>query len=179
MGYSMGGASAILAAYENIAAVCSGKSPRFALHIAFYAPCVVQPDKRVPTGAPVIAFWGTEDGATPKPRCDGFLRAFEKAGGVVRTTWYEGAPHGWNGLTPARFYKDVPNFAPCEFFIHEDGRVTEARTGRTTDTDRQMIENAENCVDFGYAIGRHDKTNALADAGLLNAVNQYLGNAGR
>jgi dienelactone hydrolase len=148
MGYSMGGASAILAAYENIATACLKKSVRFALHISFYAPCTVQPRNRVPTGAPVIALWGTEDGATPKSRCDGFLSVFEKEGIFVQTRWYEGAPHGWNGIKPAKFYKSIPNFAPCEFRIHENGQITEAKSGKTTDTDRQMIENSEYCVEF-------------------------------
>jgi dienelactone hydrolase len=174
MGYSMGGISSILAAYENIAAACSKNSVRFALHVAFYAPCIIQPSKRVPTGVPVIALWGLEDGATPKSRCDGFLKVFEKEGSFVRTIWYEGAPHGWNGMKPAKFYKSVPNFAPCEFLIHENGQITETKTGKTIDTDKQMIENSEYCVDFGYSIGRHDKTNELADTELLKAINQHM-----
>jgi dienelactone hydrolase len=176
MGYSMGGISTILAAYENIATVCLKNSVRFALHIAFYAPCIVQPSKRVPTGTPVIALWGLEDGATPKSRCDGFLKGFEKEGCLVQTIWYEGAPHGWNGIKPTKFYKNVPNFAPCEFLIHENGQITEAKTGKTTDTDKEMIENSENCVDFGYSIGRHEKTNDLSNAELLRAIDQHLKN---
>ena len=174
MGYSMGGASTILAAYENIASASSKNSVRFALHIAFYAPCIVQPRKRVPTGAPIIALWGTEDGATPKSRCDGFLSVLEKEGSFIQTKWYEGAPHGWNGIKPVKFYKRIPNFAPCEFLINENGQITEAKTGKTTDTDKQMIEASEYCVDFGYSIGRHDKTNELADAELLKAINQHM-----
>ena len=174
MGYSMGGASAILAAYENIANSCTKKSMRFALHIAFYAPCIVQPSKRVPTGAPVIALWGMEDEATPKSRCDGFLKAFEKEGCLVQIKWYEGSPHGWNGIKPAKFYKSVPNFAPCEFIINENGQITESKTGKTTDTDKQMIENSEYCVGFGYFIGRHDKTNELANLKLLETIEQHL-----
>jgi dienelactone hydrolase len=174
MGYSMGGISTILAAYENIATASSKNSVRFVLHIAFYAPCIVQPSKRVPTGAPVVALWGLGDGSTPKSRCDAFLRAFEGEGSFVKTKWYEGAAHGWNGIKPAKFYKNVPNFAPCEFLIHENGQITEAKTGKTTDTDKQMIENSENCVDFGYSIGRHDKTNELANAELLKAINQHM-----
>jgi dienelactone hydrolase len=174
MGYSMGGASAILAAYENIAAAISKNNVRFALHIAFYAPCIIQPRKRVPTGVPIIALWGMEDEATPKSRCDGFLSVFEEKGIFVQTKWYEGAPHGWNGIKPAKFYKNVPNFAPCEFLIREDGQITEAKTGKICDTDKQMIEASEFCVDFGYSIGRHDKTNELADAELLKAINQHM-----
>lgn len=174
MGYSMGGISTILAAYETIANVNSKNNLRFALHIAFYAPCIVQPSKRVPTGAPVVALWGLEDRATPKSRCDGFLRAFEEVGSLYQTIWYEGAPHGWNGIKPAKFYENVPNFAPCEYLIHENGQITETKTGKTTDTDKDLIENSANCVDFGYSIGRHDKTNELANAELLKAINQHM-----
>lgn len=174
MGYSMGGISTILAAYDNIAAVSSNSNLRFALHIAFYAPCLIQPSKREPTGAPVIALWGLEDGVTPKSRCDGHLRAFEKAGCYVKTVWYEGTPHGWNGTKQPKFYKGVPNFAPCEFVIHENGQVTEKKTGETTDTDKKMIVNSEYCVDYGYFIGRHERTNELANEELLKAIKMHL-----
>jgi dienelactone hydrolase len=174
MGYSMGGSSAILAAYENIAAACAGGSERFALHVAFYASCIVRPRDGSPTGAPVVALWGEEDGATPKSGCEGFLRDFEEAGVPVRTKWYEGASHGWNGLVPAQFYGNVPNFAPCEFVVQENGQVAEKKTGRTSDTDRQVVETSEHCVDYGYAIGRHDPTNDLADAELLEAIRRHL-----
>lgn len=174
MGYSMGGVSTILAAYENIAAVSSNKSERFALHIAFYAPCVIQPSKREPTGAPVIALWGLEDEATPQSRCDGFLSVFEKEGCFVKTKWYEGAAHGWNGIKPAKFYKGLPTFGHCEFVINENGQITERWTGKTTDTDKQMIENSKYCNDFGYSIGRHERTNELANAELLKAIKQHM-----
>jgi hypothetical protein len=62
-----------------------------------------------------------------------------------------------------------PNFAPCEFLIHGNGEITETKTGKTTDTDKQMIENSENCVDLGYSIGRHDKTNELCFQTVTNS----------
>ena len=123
---------------------------------------------------PVIALWGLEDGATPKSRCDGFLSVFEKEGCFVKTKWYEGAPHGWNGTKQPKFYKGVPNFAPCEFVIHENGQITERKSGKTTDTDKQMIENSEYCAGFGYSIGGHDRTNELANAELLKSIKQQM-----
>lgn len=174
MGYSMGGASAILCAYEQIARASSKNSARFALHVAFYAPCIIQPSQRKPTGAPVIAFWGMEDGATPKSRCEAFLDAFEADGVVVQTTWYAGAAHGWNGRNPPRYYNTIQNFAPCEFLIHENGQLTETKTQSTADTDQEMIKTAESCADVGYTIGRHDKTNELADRELINAINRHM-----
>lgn len=174
MGYSMGGTSTILAAYENLASASSASDARFALHVAFYASCIIQPEERVPTGAPVIALWGTMDGATPKSSCDGFLDVFESAGVFVETRWYEGAAHGWNGNRPARYYEDIPNFAPCDFRIHANGLVSEAKTGKTTATDEEMVAVSEFCVSYGYTIGRHEKTSELANQELLDAIGQHL-----
>jgi hypothetical protein len=33
---------------------------------------------------------------------------------------------------------------------------------------------SEYCVDFGYSIGRHDKTKELADTEPLRAINQHI-----
>ena len=93
---------------------------------------------------------------------------------MVKIQWYEGVAHGWNGTKQAAFYKRAPNFAPCDFVIHYNGGVTERKTGQISDTDRQLIEAYEYCVDFGYSIGRHDTTNELANSELLKAINQHM-----
>ena len=176
MGYSLGGASTMLAAYESIAASSSNNNLRFSLHIAFYAPCIIQPEVTQTTGAPFVGFGGMEDECTPKSRCDKILNVFETGDTIVQSKWYEGAAHGWNGTKPVKFYEGVPNFAPCEYVIHENGQVTEAKAGLTSGTDKQIIENSEHCVDFGYSIGRHDKTDELTNTALLEAINRHLKN---
>jgi dienelactone hydrolase len=174
MGYSMGGTSAILAAYENIASACSKNKMRFVLHVAFYAPCIIQPKVHKTTGFPVVGLWGKEDECTLKSRCDEIFRVFEAEGGFVQSRWYEGAAHGWNGTKPVQYYEDIPNFAPCKFVIQENGQVIELKTDYMSDTDKQMIANSEYCVDFGYSIGHNERTDELANLLLLQAISQHM-----
>ena len=70
MGYSMGGISTTLAAYEKIAQYCSKGKARFALHVPFYAPCIIHLENGSGTGAPIVCLWGEENETTPKSRCE-------------------------------------------------------------------------------------------------------------
>ena len=174
MGYSMGGISAILAAYEQIAAHCTGSGVRFALHVPFYAPCIIGLQGGRGTGAPIVGLWGAEDGTTPRPRCEEMISELRAAGSQVTEVWYPGAAHGWNGRNPMKYYEGISNFSPCRFVIRPDGTVVEQVAGLTSTTDRELIENAEQCVGFGYTIGRHEETYAKANQALLDAVSTYM-----
>jgi dienelactone hydrolase len=174
MGYSMGGLTALLTSFESIAQASGDHGLRFDLHVGFYAPCLMRPQDTRRTGAPIVALWGELDKATPKARCDDFIAELKKRPGVVETVWYPGAAHGWNGLQPAKFYKGVPNFAPCDWLIHPDGHVTDRTTGLISETDKQLISNSERCVSFGYVIGRHEQTHKLANQALIEAIRRHM-----
>ena len=174
MGYSMGGSTAILASFEALARSCAPTRQRFALHVAFYASCIIQPEDIIGTGAPIVCLWGEDDRATPRPRCDELILVLKNGGNPVKAVWYPGAAHGWNGKNPAKYYENIPNFAPCRCVIHADGAVTEDTADMTSVTDEKLIENSEHCVDFGYVVGRHDETDRLANQALLEAVETYM-----
>jgi dienelactone hydrolase len=174
MGYSMGGTSSILAAYESLAGASSKSKLRFALHVGFYAPCIIQPQNSKRTGAPIVGFWGELDKATPKSRSDKAFAEFKRQAGAVETRWFTGAAHGWNGLKPARFYPEVPNFAPCDYLINLDGSVTERTAGLSSDTDKMFIVNSERCISFGYSIGRHEATLNKANQELVEVIRRYM-----
>ena len=70
MGYSMGGISTTLAAYEKIAQYGAKGKTRFALHVPFYAPCIIHLENGSGTGAPIVCLWGEENETTPKSRCE-------------------------------------------------------------------------------------------------------------
>jgi dienelactone hydrolase len=174
MGYSMGGATTMLAAIENIAQKSSITQNRFALHVAFYAPCIIQPENCTGTGAPIVGLWGEKDGTTPKSRCDEFIKCLQAGGNSVQAFWYPHAAHGWNGKSPMKFYKGIPKFAPCRYTIQSDGTIFEAVAAMTSSTDKEFIANSEHCVEYGYTIGRHDETYAKANQALLKAINTYM-----
>ncbi len=174
MGYSMGGISTILTAYEEIAKNVTKKDIRFALHVPFYAPCIILPKEGTATGAPIVALWGEIDESTIKSRCDRTMDHLQKSGSPVTSIWYPNAAHSWNSQRPMKYYKGVPNFAPCDLIINLDGSITEKNTGLTSSIDKELIENCEQCVSWGYTIGWHEITNQKANTALLNAIEEYL-----
>jgi len=174
MGYSMGGITTILAAFEEIAQNSSRSKIRFALHVPFYAPCIIQPENFRGTGATIVGLWGEEDETTPRSRCEELVKHLRDGGNSVKAIWYPDAAHGWNGKKPMKFYESVPNFSPCRFIIHSDGSVIEKVTAMTSITDKKLIENSEHCVGFGYTIGRHDETHIKANKALLTAIEIYM-----
>jgi dienelactone hydrolase len=177
MGYSMGGISTILSSFEKIASSCTKTNIRFALHVSFYAPCIILPQEgEKTTGAPFVGLWGNEDETTPKSRCVELIEYLRNGGSLVREIWYPNAAHGWNGNTPMKFYKDVPNFSPCRFTILSDGSIIEKMAGKESITDEKMIENSEYCVEFGYTIGRHETTHEQANEILLETIKTYMPN---
>ena len=174
MGYSMGGITTILAAFEEIAQNSSRNKIRFALHVPFYAPCIIHLENGSGTGAPIVCLWGEENETTPKSRCEELFKCLQDGGSSVKEIWYPDAAHGWNGENPMKFYKNVPNFSPCRFTIYSDGSVFEAVAAMTSITDKKFIENSEQCVGFGYTIGRHDETHIKANKALLTAIETYM-----
>ena len=174
MGYSMGGITTILAAFEEIAQNSSRNKIRFALHVPFYAPCIIQPENGRGTGATIVGLWGEEDETTPRSRCEELIKYLQDGGNSVKAIWFPDAAHGWNGQKRMRFYENVPNFSPCRFTIHSDGSVFEAVAGMTSITDKKFTENSEHCVGFGYTIGRHDETYIKANRALLTGIEKFI-----
>lgn len=174
MGYSLGGTSAVLASFEEIARHAARGNQRFALHVGFYPPANVRPENGLGTGAPVVCLWGGKDLATPKADCRRLVEFLKKGGAPVRAVWYPEAAHGWNSVEPLKFYKGIPNFAPCRWTIRADGSVLESRSNLVSTTDKEFIANTERYVDYGYSLGRHPETDALTTRLLVEEINAVM-----
>ena len=174
MGFSMGGVSAVLASFEQIAAWAAFGKNRFALHVAFYAPGIIFPEQGAGTGAAVVCLWGRRDESTPLLNCRYLMEYLDKGGNPVQAFWYPGAAHGWNGRREMKFYKGFPNFAGCRWTIGPDGIIGEGKTDLIAASDRELIVNSEYCVDFGYTIGRHVEADAKAKEDLLRVISSFM-----
>lgn len=174
MGFSMGGVSAVLASFEQIAAWAASGKRRFALHVAFYAPGVIFPEQEAGTGAAVVCLWGRRDESTPLLHCRDMMEHLDRGGTPVQAFWYPGAAHGWNGRKAMKYYKGFPNFAGCRWTIGPDGVIREGKTDLIAATDRELIANSERCVSFGYTIGRHSETDAKAKEDLLRVIREFM-----
>ncbi len=175
MGFSYGGMSTMLAAFEQTAAALSPDDLRFSAHVSYYGPCLARFDNTRATGAPVLLLAGAQDEIVDPDRCNEIVEDLRAGGAEAAFTVYEGAYHQWDGrfAGPRTIGR---NLAPCEFNVNEKGVVRDTFTFLPMSGPflRKLILGA--CVGSeGYLIGRDDairaRSNAEVGAFLMRAFN--------
>lgn len=125
-GFSYGGMAATYAVYAQIADVLAPHGPRFAGHVAFYAPCIARFDDSRTTGAPVLMLYGEQDQLTRPDRCKQVADDLRQGGSAVEVIGYPGAVHQWDGHRPLGVIGR--QLAGCRFRVARDGTVWDRRT---------------------------------------------------
>lgn len=175
MGFSYGGLSTMLAAFEQTATALSPEGLRFAAHVSYYGPCLARFDNTQATGAPVLLLAGSEDEIVDPERCNEVVEDLREGGAEASFTIYEGAYHQWDGrfVGPRTIGR---NLAPCEFNVNEKGVARDTFTFLPMSGPflRKVILGA--CVGSeGYLIGRDDairaRSNAEVGSFLMRAFN--------
>jgi len=179
MGFSYGGMSTMLAAFEQTAATLSPDGPRFAAHVAFYGPCLARFDDTTATGAPVLILAGSEDGIVDPERCNEIVADLREGGAEAEFVVYEGAYHQWDGrfAGPRMIGR---NLAPCELNVNEKGVVRDTLTLLPMSGPflRKVILGL--CVESeGYLIGRDDAVRAKSNAAVGNFLMRALNSVER
>ena len=170
MGFSYGGMATLYAAHAQLADALAPDGPRFAAHVAFYAPCVARFVDRRTTGAPVMMLMGGRDALTDPRRCAEVAEDLTEGGSAVRPLVFADALHQWDGaFDPPR--EIGRNLAPCSLQVDPDGMVRDRATGlvmRGPMTRRAILAL---CVSReGYLIGRDDAVRTRSNA----AVGDFL-----
>ena len=168
MGFSYGGLSTMLAAFEQAAEALSPEGLRFAAHVSFYGPCLARFDNTRATGAPVLLLAGSQDGIVDPSRCNEVVEDLRLGGTEAEFIVYDGAYHQWDGrfAGPRTIGR---NLAPCELNVNERGVVRDTLTLLPMSGPflRKVILGI--CVGSeGYLIGRDDA--------VRNRSNQQVGN---
>lgn len=175
MGFSYGGLSTMLAAFEQTAQTLSPDGLRFAAHVSFYGPCLARFDNTRATGAPVLLLAGSQDAIVDPDRCKEVIADLQTGGAEAEFIIYDGAYHQWDGRRagPRTIGR---NLAPCEFNVNARGVARDTFTFLPMSGPflRKLILGA--CVGRdGYLIGRDDKVRALSNghvgAFLMRAFN--------
>lgn len=157
IGFSYGGMAATYAAYEQVAESFAPDGARFAGHVAFYAPCIVEFRDNRATGAPLLMLYGGRDAIIDPERCREAAEALERGGGKVRTIVYGEAVHQWDGSFngPRPIGRDLSD---CRFIVEENGLVRGAwpPIPMANPTARKVL--LWLCAGSeGYLIGRNDE----------------------
>jgi dienelactone hydrolase len=125
-GFSYGGMATEYAIYAQIADALAPNGPRFAGHVAFYAPCIARFVDSRTTGAPLLMLYGAEDQLIRPDRCAQVADDLRAGGSQVRIISYPGAVHQWDGGMPRQLIGR--QLAGCRFRVERDGTVRDENT---------------------------------------------------
>ncbi len=125
-GFSYGGMATEYAMYAQIADAFSPNGPRFAGHVAFYAPCIARFADSRTTGAPLLMLYGEEDQLIRPHRCAQIADDLRSGGSEVNIVSYAGAVHQWDGGMQRRLIGR--QLADCRFRVERDGTVRDENT---------------------------------------------------
>lgn len=125
-GFSYGGMAAEYGMYAQIADALSPHGPRFAGHVAFYAPCIARFADNRTTGAPLLMLYGAEDELIRPDRCAQVANDLRSGGSQVEIISYPGTVHQWDGGMQRRLIGR--QLAGCRFRVARDGTVRDLNT---------------------------------------------------
>ena len=125
-GFSYGGMATEYAMQKQLADALLPDGPRFAGHVAYYAPCIARfADKRT-TGAKLLMLYGAEDELIRPDRCAQVADDLRAGGSAVTIVSYPGAVHQWDGALRRRLIGR--QLAGCRFRVERDGTVRDENT---------------------------------------------------
>ncbi len=125
-GFSYGGMATEYAMYAQIANALAPNGPRFAGHVAFYAPCIARFADSRTTGVPLLMLYGAEDQLIRPDRCAQVADDLRAGGSEVDIVSYPGAVHQWDGGMPRQLIGR--QLAGCRFRVERDGTVRDENT---------------------------------------------------
>ncbi|HEY7142509.1 MAG TPA: dienelactone hydrolase family protein [Methylomirabilota bacterium] len=136
MGFSKGGAVALYSAITRFQRLHGPADARFALHVAFYAPCYYGfvGDEAV-TDRPIRLFHGAADDLAPVALCRAYVERLRKAGADAQITEYAGAHHQFDrqdGGSPRRS-PDDQNASHCFWEERPEGQLVNRDSGQPFD----------------------------------------------
>lgn len=179
VGFSYGGMAAVYGAYAQVAERYAPGGARFAAHVAFYAPCIVEFEDSRATGAPLLMLYGGRDAIVDGERCARVAGQLEAGGGAVETVVYPEAVHQWDGRFAGE--REIGrNLAGCRFVVERDGTVRDKALWLPMSSvfTRKIVLGL--CADSeGYLIGRNDAVRARSNRDLGAFLERVLfGRAG-
>lgn len=171
MGFSKGGATALLATDERYVNGLSRDQHGFRLHIALYPGCQTYPEKLRSTGAPVFMLLGEKDNYTGISGCFEIESKLKQAGTPVNMTVFEGAYHGWDENIPVMKQDDVAS-GECRWILTDQGSVMAGTSGgkvlKTAADNNGYFQSCTKKEDI--FVGRNEKAFLASRRAVVDAV---------
>lgn len=179
IGFSKGGAAAMMSAYERLRSAIVPEGTRFALHLPFYPGGRVRADQL--TGAPMRVFMGDLDDydsvASTRATVD-YLRA---AGGDVELTVYAGAYHAFDASFPPVWVADAQTNENCPTSLNIDSFAVVNPLGGTEIpgvSSSNLSAYLTSCRTLGVMLGENETARTQARQAVWSFVRQRFGLTG-
>jgi dienelactone hydrolase len=160
MGFSKGGRVAVASSLLRFYPMWGPKTVRFAAHLPFYPPCLVQLIDEEKIAAPMRIFHGATDDWTPVAPCRAYVERMRRAGGDVALIEFPGAGHGFDVPTtkPGTYLPRVQNGSRCRFVERSPGQFVTSTAGEAAP--------GESCVTRGATVGYSASAHRASIAGV-------------
>jgi dienelactone hydrolase len=186
IGFSYGGMAARLSMDPRIHRALAPNSPPFSLHIDNYGPCFQNLQSSEASGAPLLTLRGTEDASNDLKACKVREDELRALGVEVTANIYQGVGHAWENSETRYFSKDSPYLLGCEVSYDKAGRAfldgeliadypLNASHARKMAARLSMATRFQDCVGWGYYVGRDENARTRGYADILAFLANYWG----
>ena len=186
IGFSYGGMAARFALDQRFIDALAPDGKGFALHIDVYGPCFQNLQSKRLGIAPLLTLRGTEDRSNDLVACAQREAELAAAGVPVESHVYPGAGHGWETSQERGLLEEAPYIVGCELRYDEAGRAflngepfarSAADADRLTRVATRLASGAQfqDCVQYGYIMGRDSDTHRQADARIRSFLGRHFG----
>jgi dienelactone hydrolase len=178
IGFSKGGAGALISGYERMRASIIPEATRFALHVPFYPGGRKATANRL-TGAPFRIFMGDLDDYDTVADTRALYEQMRAVGADVELTVYPGAYHAFDSTSAPNWVANAQTFINCTVSTNIDTLIainttTGARFTSTADYTAYM--NA--CMTLGTHVGNNASARSQARQSVWSFVRQQFGLTG-
>ncbi len=185
IGFSYGGMASRFALDKRFVDALAPASDGFALHVDVYGPCFQNLQSEQLSIAPLLTLRGTEDRSNDLAACAQREAELAAAGVPVESHVYPGAGHGWETNQQRGLLEEAPYIVGCELRYDAAGRAFlngEPFARNAPDADRltrvatRLASGAQfqDCVQYGYIMGRDEDTHRQADARIRHFLGRHL-----
>lgn len=121
-GWSLGGGVALFSAWKPLKNAIN-KKLKFAAHLSYYPPCIVQPDILAFTDSPIHLLLGELDNWVPAEACIDLSLKMKSEGTNINYTLFENAHHSFDREGPVKVAIDGYILEDCRLEMNAHGEV--------------------------------------------------------
>ncbi len=121
-GWSLGGGVTLFSAWKPLKSAIN-KDLKFAAHLSYYPPCIVEPNTLVFSDAPIHLLVGELDDWVPADACVDLAAKMRDRGANIEFTVYEDSHHSFDRVHPPKIAENGYKLEDCRLKMNDRGAV--------------------------------------------------------